>query len=387
VRILFISTGLGTGGAEMTLLRLLGALPETVSTAVVSLTVEDAIGKQIEDLGVPVHALQLGVKLSALGAGSRLAAITRAFRPDVIQGWMYHANLAAHWVRRQSMPSVPLAWGIRQSLSGARREKLTTRAVIKLGAWLSPAADAIVYNAQRSAEDHESKGFAGTRRVVIPNGVDCEAFRPDPGKRTQLRHTLGIGDETLLLGQVARYHPMKGHAILLDAVSTLRRRGLAVEVLMAGKGVDEANAELQSRCRKLDLTGHVHLLGRRGDVDDLWQAVDVGVSPSEWGEGFPTAVAEAMACGVPCVVTDVGDSALLVSDRSLVVAPGKPVTLADAIAGLARAGADARRALGQRLRERVAAQYGVDLMAQRFLGLYESLMAGNAARSSSSCVG
>jgi len=156
---------------------------------------------------------------------------------------------------------------------------------------------------------------------------------------------------------------------------------------MAGKGVDEANAELQSRCRRLDLTGHVHLLGRRDDVDDLWQAVDVGVSPSEWGEGFPTAVAEAMACGVPCVVTDVGDSALLVSDRSLVVAPGKPVTLADAIAGLARAGADARRALGQRLRERVAAQYGVDLMAQRFLGLYESLMAANAARSSSSCVG
>lgn len=385
MRILFISTGLGTGGAETTLHRLLRALPDTAVTAVVSLTGEGPVGRQIKGLGVPVDALNLGATTSVLTAGRRLSRIVRAFQPDVIQGWMYHANLAAHWARRHSLPSVALAWGIRQSLAGARQEKLTTRAVIGLGAWLSPAADAIVYNAQRSAEDHETRGFDGTHRVIIPNGIDCEAFRPDPCKRSGLRRALGVGEDTLILGHVARYHPMKGHAVLLDALSLLRQRGLRVEVLMAGQGVEEDNPSLRARCRQLGLDDQVHLLGRRDDVADLWQAVDIGVSPSEWGEGFPTAVAEAMACGVPCLVTDVGDSALLIGNQDLVVPPGQPAALADTIAAVAGIGTDARHALGQRLRDRVETLYGVDLMARRFLALYESLIEERATRSGQQC--
>jgi glycosyltransferase involved in cell wall biosynthesis len=378
MRVLFISSGLGIGGAEVTLHRLLGATRCDITPAVVSLTDLGPIGERIQGLGVPVTALGLNHVGRAWRAPGALGDLVLRLRPDLIQGWMYHGNLAACWARRRWAPSVPLAWGIRQSLAGRRQEKVLTRWVIRVGAWRSSRADALVYNAWRSAEEHEAVGYDGRRRVVIPNGIDTAGFRPDPDARRLVRLELGIDPATLVLAQVARHHPMKGHDLLLEALSMLHRQGIEVHSLLIGRGLDRDNRALVDRCEALGLADRVHLLGERQDLARLWQAVDIGVSPSLWGEGFPTAMGEAMACAVPCVVTDVGDSARLLDRPELVVPPGDPWALADSLAALALAGREQRLLLGERLRCRVEGCFGVPAMAQGFVSLYRNLVAGQA---------
>lgn len=376
MRVLFISSGLGTGGAEVTLHRLLGATQGDITPTVVSLTDLGPIGERIQGLGVPVMALGLNRPGRAWRAPGAFRDLVLKFGPDLIQGWMYHGNLAGCWARGRWAPSAPLAWGIRQSLAGRRQEKALTRGVIRVGARLSSKTDALVYNAWRSAAEHEALGYDGRRRVVIPNGIDTDGFRPDPGARHAVRLDLGIDQAALVLTQVARYHPMKGHYLLLEALAMLHRRGIYAHTLLIGRGLDRDNRALMDRCTMLGLADRVHLLGERQDVARLWQAADIGVSPSLWGEGFPTAMGEAMACAVPCVVTDVGDSARLLNSSELVVPPGDPRALADALAALALAGHEERLILGKRLRDRVEGCFGVPAMAQGFVSLYRRLVAG-----------
>lgn len=224
----------------MTLFRLLQAM-EGVNAAVVSLTGEGSIGARIRALGTPVTALGLNDRRHALVALRRLRRVIEDLGPDVVQGWMYHGNIAAYWARGVWRPCAGLAWGIRQSLAGCRQEKVTTRAVIRLGAWLSGRVDAIVYNAERSAGEHEARGYDGRRRMVIANGIDCAVFRPEPDRRAALRRALRIDSRPLLIGHVARYHPMKGHRVLLRALEALRRNGIDAQALMIGRGIGREN--------------------------------------------------------------------------------------------------------------------------------------------------
>jgi glycosyltransferase involved in cell wall biosynthesis len=373
-RILHVITGLQAAGCEMTLLKLLSARNDKWDQAVVSLSDEGTLGPRIADLGVPVHAL--GMRKSFLDPFRlfSIVPLVSSFRPQLIVGWMYHGNLAASLAANCFVPRLPVLWNIQQSIQDISNERRSTAALVRIGVPLSRQPVAIIYNSRISSEQHQSFGYCAARSAVIPTGYDCRQFRPDPEARHQVRAELGLPEDAVVVGLIARYHPMKDHAGFLKAASLVARAHPHVHFLLAGMGVTHDEPELQRLMVEYQLDGRVLLLGERKDVSRVTAALDIACSASAWGEGFSNAVGEAMACEVPCVVTDVGDSAYLVSDTGLAVPPRSPEAFASAINQLVESGADRRRQLGQAARRRVETEFSLASVARGYEDLYEKYL-------------
>lgn len=370
LRVCFVTTGLTTGGAEMMLLKL--ATDPPFEPMVISLGTLGTVGPRIRALGVPVQALGLGARRIPT-ALSELRSLIAKFDPHVVQGWMYHGNLAATYARGSGATRAPVAWSIRQSLGTLRNEKPMTAAVILAGVPLSHRSPRVItYNSSLSARQHERLGYAPARTRVVPNGFDVSRFRPDPALRAAGRAALGVDSDTLVVGMSARFHPMKDHPNLLAAAARLVGEGRRIRFVVAGAGTDgEAFSQLVSRA---NLRGHVAILGERQDMQAILPAWDVACLASSWGEGFPNAIGEAMACEVPPVVTDVGDSARLVGDAGTVVPPNDSAALAAAIAALHDAGPEARAAIGRRARARIAGEFSLARASTAYLDVYRQML-------------
>jgi glycosyltransferase involved in cell wall biosynthesis len=369
MRILHVTTGLTTGGAQVMLLKLLSNNNGDWEPAVVSLMDEGTIGPRIAALGIPVHCLGLRRGRPNPVRALSVLTITRQFRPQLIQGWMYHGNLVASLASVSMHRRMPVLWNIRQSLEGVAEERRLTRAMIRLGALLSWHPASIIYNSPISARQHEIFGYRASRRVVIPNGFDCQIFRPDNEARRQVREELGIGIDTILIGLIARFHPVKDHASFLRAANLVARTHPHVRFLLVGDGVTVEERALTKLIREQRLESRIFLLGERPDTPRLTAALDIACSAS-MGEGFSNTIGEAMACGVPCVVTDVGDSALVVANTGLSVRPSDPEALAQAIEHLVDVGPEQRRQLGVAARRRIQTEFSLPTIAHRYEDLY-----------------
>jgi glycosyltransferase involved in cell wall biosynthesis len=372
-RLLVSTTGLATGGAEKQLARLLASMKDRIEPAVVSLALRGPVSAEIEALGVPVWHLNLASTAGLPRAALRLVLLARRFRPDVLQGWMYHGNLAALLAAQSLGRRVPVVWGIRQSLYDLSREKPNTQRVIRLGARWSSRPVAIVYNAHLARAQHEGIGFAAERGRVIGNGFDGKAWQPDDEARHSVREELGISPDAPLIGLIARYHPMKGHEVFLDAAVRLAERDPKVHFLLAGRDVTPTHPVFQPYAQVSALAGRLHLLGERADIPRLTAALDIASSSSSWGEGFSNVIAEALCCGVPVVATDVGDSREILGDAGLIVPVGDVGALASAWQRLLDAGPEARRTMGQGGRARVLQHYSIKAMAEAYLQLYDEV--------------
>jgi glycosyltransferase involved in cell wall biosynthesis len=387
IRVLHAITSLESGGAQTMLLRLL----EETSRAkfepfVLGLMHPDAarvgtVAPQVAALRVPIATLGMPRRSPTLASIWRLCRTVRAVRPDLLHGWMYHGNLAAA-IGSQALPDrPPMIWNVRHSVHDLALEKRLTRWVIRLCARLSRLPRAIIYNSRVSAEQHRALGFHASRAVVIPNGFDTVRFRPQADGRAWLCRALGIDPDHTIVAMIARDHPMKDPGNLLRAVALLQARGrAAVHVVVAGDGLDQTHPELGALAGALGLGSRVSLLGERNDVAALLAGVDIVALPSAWGEGFPNILGEAMACGVPCVATDVGDATWVVGPHGLIVPPRQSEALADALAGLIDLGADARRQLGLAGRARIVQQFSIQQVARQYEELHLQVGAAHAAR-------
>ena len=378
MKILHFITDLDTGGAEMMLYKLCCAINrKRFEPVVVSLKDLGVIGYWIESEGIPVYALGLRRKVPGPFTVRRFRQLLRKEQSDIIQGWMYHGNLAAYFAGLASTHSIPVVWNIRHSINDVRKEKILTRWVIKAGARLSHRPARIIYNSKVGVKQHEALGYRPEKTLMIPNGFDTEKFLPDPAARQRIRRELGISDDTLLIGLVARYHPMKDHANFLRAASRLAQQHNNIMFILAGRGVNSSNPVIGRLREQLGIRGKTILLDERRDIAQLMASLDIASSASSWGEGFPNVVGEAMASGVPCVVTDVGDSASIVGNDGLVVPPGDPAALAHAWRTLIDIGRDGRRRLGIRARIRISREFSLDRIVRRYEQLYEDVMSKN----------
>jgi glycosyltransferase involved in cell wall biosynthesis len=365
-----VITGLSTGGAEMMLLKLVSGGPPNVSYSVVSLADSGTIGPAISALGVPVYAL--GMSRATPDPLKLLALMrrTRQVHPDLIQGWMYHGNLMATLTAVAARGPVPVLWNIRQTVYDLARERRATALVIRLGALLSARPAAIIYNSVTSAQQHEALGYRREKRVILPNGFDCEMFRPDQEARGSFRRELGVPHDSLLVGLIARYHPMKDHAAFLRAAAIIRRSHPKVRFVLAGSGVSREEPALLNAIQREGLEGGVFLLGERKDTARINAALDVACSSSAWGEGFSNSIGEAMACAVPCVVTDIGDSSFLVGSTGTSVPAGDYEAFAKAVQELLQAGPERRSAMGQSARQRIETEFSLPSVVSRYQELY-----------------
>lgn len=371
--VLHIITTLSTGGAERALYNLLVAgVGRTSNTAVLSLRDDGTYGDRIRALQIPVYVLGIKANVIPLQAVARLRRCVREVRPDVIQGWMYHGNLTASLAAWLAPGCPTVAWNVRQSLYSMKREKPMTRLVIRANRLTSGRADVVVYNGELSRQQHEAFGFASRQARVLPNGFDLERFRPDGEHRNAVREMLGIPRSTLVVGHIARLHPMKDHALFLRAAVRVAGALPRVQFLLAGRNVS-LDSEALAGIVPNGMESRFLFLGEREDVSDLMHAMDVFCLSSRWGESFPNVVGEAMATGVPCVVTNVGDSALVVGNSGVVVPPGDQDALAAALMSMLSRPSTDLRVLGQAARARIEAKYALPHLAQAYAQLYENL--------------
>jgi glycosyltransferase involved in cell wall biosynthesis len=209
---------------------------------------------------------------------------------------------------------------------------------------------------------------------VISNGVDTGRFFPSPEARQTLRAALGVPLDVPLVGAVGRLHPIKDYGTFFAAAQRLRKGLPQARFILAGEGLSGDEPQVARWVKEAGLTDYVYLLGQRDNVSDLYNALDVFVSSSN-SEGFPNVIIEAMACGVPCVATDVGDSALIVADTGLIVAPENPQALADAVTQLLLLSPAERASLGSEARTRVCQRFTIECIGEQYAELYRKLCA------------
>jgi glycosyltransferase involved in cell wall biosynthesis len=379
VRIAHIITGLHTGGAETMLYKLLSRMDRMkFDPLVVSLADNGSLAARIAALDIPVFGCGMRPGFPSPAASLRMARKLRQFGPHLLQGWMYHGNLAAQAAAVTLPQKTPVLWNIRGSHHILREERFTTAATIWMGARLSAMPSRIVCNSRISAGLHQRHlGFCKHRWEIIPNGFELEKFTPSENARWDLRCELGLPQETLLIGLIGRYNPVKDHANFLRAAAILRKNAAGVHFLLAGRGVDGHNTALQEQSAALGLLECTHLLGERDDMFRITAALDIASSSSS-SEAFPNVIGEAMSCGVPCVVTDVGDSAWLVGDTGTAVPAQDSDALARAWMELCAGNPARRRDLGAAARARIAAHFSIAAVAARYEQMYERILGSEA---------
>ena len=352
---------------------------------IVSLTGILDLAEKMEGVGVRVRTLGMSKSVPNPLLVMRLAKWIRESHPDVIHTWMYHANLVGALAARLA-GDVPVVWGIHHSVLDPRVDKRRTMLVNRACAWLSRKFPArIVCCSEASFHLHKSLGYAPDKLEVIPNGFDLQRLRPDSNARTSLREELGIPSESILIGMAARFHPHKDHGNFIRAAARIHREMPDVHFVLCGLNITWETSRLASWIEAVGLRDHCHLLGVRQDMPRLFAGMDIATTSSS-SEAFPIVIGEAMACGTPCVVTDVGDSAMIVDQTGSVVPPEDSYALAQAWRRLIHAGHKVRRGLGMAARHRIELLFSLPAIVERYQAIYEELAAGAGQPAASATV-
>lgn len=371
LRITHVITGLERGGAEATLAKLLPALREQdIDGTVISLRGRGSLSDDIEADGFPVQTL------GDAAAPLRPAALGRAIRAaggDLVQTWMYHANLFGALAARWSSPA-PVIWNLRRSDPHQADLKATTRGISALSARLSRRLPAhILCCGHEALTRHAAAGYDRSRMSVIHNGFDLTRFAPDAAARGAQRAAWGVSPSLRLIGVAARTHPQKDHQTLAAAFAQLRQQVGNVQLALCGQGTEPGNDSFTALLQSAGIAEHCLRLGELPDTASFWAAVDLGCSPSA-DEGLPNALGEALATGLPCITTDAGDSSALVPDPQWVVPTQAPGALANALGILLNLSEAERVTAGQQARAHIAAQFSVTQMAGRYAQCYRRLL-------------
>lgn len=363
-RILHLIGGLDRGGTEATLVKLLSQMDrKRFQNEVISLTNLGPLAHDIKNLGIPVNAL--GMHQHKGAAVFKLWRALRKTSPDLIQSWNHHSDFLALVVGRLcGIHSI--LWNIRCS----EVKELGFPKLLKLLTWLSPYPTGIIVNSHAGQRVHEQLGYKPKAWHWIANGFDTNRFIPSPEKRTSFRQSFGLTEETILVGMIARFDPMKDHATFFKAATLLDGK---VKFLLAGQGMSSDNQALMTLIPS-SLKNRILLCGDRSDVDVIDAALDIVVLSSSRAEGFPNAIGEAMSCGIPCIVTDVGDCRFLVDSTGIVISPKAPIELSRAIQGLIEAGPQARQQKGWLGRERIINEFSLEKVTRLYDDLYEEIL-------------
>lgn len=379
-RIIFLTTGLYAGGAEVMLLRLLSRLDrERFQPSVISLIQLGPVGEKIAQLGIPVRSLEMQPGRPSVVSIWRLVRWLRRERPHIMQTWMYHADLLGG-VAALVVGHIPTSWGIHHSDPLAQGYGPFTALTVKLCArWSRWMPKRIVCVSESSRQAHVAFGYSDDKMLVIPNGVDLSASKPDPAAGSLIRETLLIPSEAPVIGLVGRFHQQKDHQNFVQAAKRIVANRPSVHFVLCGEGVTWDNEELATWIDEAGIRANCRVLGRRDDIPQLMASFDLATLSSCFGESFPMVIIEAMSCGVPCVVTDVGDSGHIVGSTGLVVPPRDPSALAQAWERMLDLGREQLLQTGVDARQRVQDHFDLPKIVDRYQTLFEELATSSGA--------
>jgi glycosyltransferase involved in cell wall biosynthesis len=371
---MFLCRSLGRGGAERQLIYVAKGLATRGHHVTVAMFYDDAaMASGLREAGVNLVNLCKQGRWDIVRFLMRFIGIVRDDRPDLIYAFLPVANIIALF-GRLARRETTIIWSLRTAFVDISRDDRLTRFSYWLEARLSGMADMIVANSHAGARYAISRGFPSQRITVIPNGIDTERFQPDADARRRVRDAWALDDGVQLIGAVGRIDPQKDLPTFLRAIAPLAKVGEAFRFAIVGSGQDVYRAELHALADSLGLKDKLIWEPARDDVNAVYNAFDLLVLTSP-AEGMPNVIAEAMACGVSAVATDVGDCAVVIGNTGLTVPVGNPGAMTQAItAQLQRVAAD-RDHLAQSCRERIIASYALDTLIARTEALLGDLTA------------
>lgn len=374
IKICYISTGLSTGGTEVMLLKVLEKIDRLAfQPFVISLTDHGQIGEKIERLGIPVYSVHLNSFKKIPSALLKLARHLRSIKPDLVHTKLYHSDLLGGILVRM-LGIKNIAWGIHQANLSRVANKRLTLFVIHCCAKLSTFIPKKIFSVStRAANTHAAIGYDRAKFTVIPNGFDLDRFRPNADARRKIRTELGISEEAQVIGIFGRFDVQKNQIGFFRAAQRVRQELPDTHFILAGTDITMENRVLVEAIDSAGVTSKTHLLGRRNDMPSLMAAIDV-MALSSIGEAFPNVVGEAMACEIPCVVTDVGDCDEIIGNTGRVVAVNDMNALGVELTAILKMSISDRLKLGVSARDRIAQHYEIGLIVRQYEQAYRLMV-------------
>ena len=374
MKICFLTKEFIHGGAQRQLVLLAKALADRRHEVTVALFYG---GGQMEAglAGTSVTILDLGKRGRWDLAGFLWRSVSRLRRldPDVLHSYLGTPNILSAGLR-PFLPRARIVWGVRASDMDWNQYDWIAPWVFRAECRLARYADLIIVNSRKGLEHAAEHGFPPGKMRVVPNGIEVDRFRPDREAARGLRRGWGIRDDEVLVGLVSRIDPMKDHATFLRAAAKVRQVRHDVRFVCVGDGPDPYRTSVRSLASELGLDGALAWAGSRDDVPMIYNAIDIACSSSAFGEGFSNVIAEAMACGTPCVVTDVGDSAQIVGELGRVVPPRDPDAMASALLAAIEETSWKSDAASRLRRDRVASRFSITQLVERTESMLQALV-------------
>lgn len=363
IKIAFLIPSLHYGGAERQLVTLVKALDKKCfDVTLFSCYPGGALEKDLENSGVKIISLEKRGRWDLFGFFWRLIHHLKSIKPAVLHGYLSTPNLLTIFLK-PFFPSTRMIWGVREANVELTYHDWLSRLIFPWECFLSRFADLIIGNSNAGRAYYLSQGFPADKMVVIPNGIDTERFKPDLEARLKVRSEWGILEETILIGLVGRLEPIKDHPTFLKAAAILCKHRQDVCFVCVGSGSENYTQELYQLAEQLDISEKLIWTGSRADLPAVYNALDIASSSSS-SEGFANVIGEAMACCVPCVVTDVGDSAWIVDNTGKIVPPGNPEALVLGWHSLIGLAPSERLALKARARVRIIEHFSAQNLVQ-----------------------
>jgi len=369
--------GIGGGGAEAMLRGLVRALDRRRWRVVVVAMQAEAWPEEAEEIRRSTDAFHVLGETSFLARStlSKLRRVIQNERPAIVQTWMHHADFVGGLMARLAGVR-QVVWSLHcREITRAPGESawkaLAFKQCLPLASRWVPRR--IVSCSQVALEDHVRMGYPREKIVWIANGIDTQRFRPLESARVEMRARLGIAEDAPVIGFAGRFHEMKNLPLLLRAFSVLLGRLPQARLILCGVRRADLDAECQALLGAMAQPGAVLTLPFQSAPESFYPALDV-FSLSSRTEACPMTVMEAMACGVPCVTTNVGDCGLLIGETGGVVPAGDVDGLSAAWAGLLLKTPEERARLGSQARRRAVETFAIERAAEGYMRLYETLV-------------
>jgi len=374
MKTIFLIRGLEIGGAERQLIALaIGLKKRGHDIMIIVFYGGGVMEAELRAAGIRVEELGKAGRWEIVRTFGRLLKLVRHERPDILHGYLTVSNLLVGFMR-PFLPGSRVVWGIRSGSTNFSDYDWTRAATDRLQRWLARSPHLIICNSDEGQRHHASIGYPARRLQTIHNGIDTSLYRPDARMATDLRRQWGVEPGDNVVGIVARLEPLKGHSTLFHAAAFVMAKRHNLKIVCVGAGAPGYEAELRQLAARLGIAADVVWAGRNLQAGGVYNGFDIYCSSSAHGEGFPNVIAEAMASGVPCLVTDVGDSAKIVGNLGAVVAPRNADALAAGMLSLFDRLDHEGGALKQSVRQRVVESYGLERLVQQTEECLQSIL-------------
>ena len=363
-KICHIITGLERGGAERFLFNLLTAtdLNKETNNIVISLMSEGYYGPLLKKKKISLSCLNMNRGQINISSVIKLHQILKKTKPDIVQGWMYHGNLAA-LLGTYINKKVKLSWNIRLSLETYSEMKFKTRLAIKLGAMFSKKANSIIYNSKRSLNQHRQFGFSFNNDLYIPNGFDTEKWKPNKNLKYKIRKLLNIPNDVRVIGYVGRGDDQKDLPKLFKVFDIIKKNHPNVFLIAVGKNLKKYAIN----------SDRIIFLGERSNVEEIMASFDLLCLTSK-AEGFPNVIGEAMLSGLPCISTDVGDVKSIMGKTGWIVPNNDIKLFAKYLDNLLKMPKKELKKYGKSARELIIKNYDINKIREQYISLYNSIL-------------